>query len=87
MEVQILIYGPQFVHFLVKDKGSLFASQITSVYGLNTINEIMVLWYGLRALNYNIIDPWIMLGDFNAILSVNDRQNGVPIHPAEVKDF
>ncbi|XP_070023042.1 uncharacterized protein LOC142176274 [Nicotiana tabacum] len=34
-----------------------------------------------------MIDPWIVLGDFNTILSVNDRQNGVPVHPAEVKDF
>ncbi|XP_019248358.1 PREDICTED: uncharacterized protein LOC109227614 [Nicotiana attenuata] len=29
----------------------------------------------------------IWIWDFNAILSVNDKQNGVPVHPTEIKDF
>lgn len=87
VEVQTLISRPQFVHFLVKDKRSPFASQITFVYGLNTINERKVLWKRLRTLNNSTTDPWIVLGDFNVVLSVNDRQNGVPVHPTEIKDF
>ncbi|XP_019236831.1 PREDICTED: uncharacterized protein LOC109217052 [Nicotiana attenuata] len=71
VEVQIVTSMPQFVHCIVNDKGSTFTSQITFVYGLNTINERRALWQGLRNLNNNIADP----------------QNGIPIHPNEVKDF
>ncbi|XP_019227287.1 PREDICTED: uncharacterized protein LOC109208612 [Nicotiana attenuata] len=49
--------------------------------------EVKALWQGLRNLNNNITDPWIVLGDFNAVLSVNDRQNGILVHPNEIKDF
>nr|XP_009763624.1 PREDICTED: uncharacterized protein LOC104215506 [Nicotiana sylvestris] len=87
VEVQIVASRLQFMHCLVKDKGSNFTIQITFIYGLNTINERKALWQGLRTLNNNITDPWITLGDFNPVLFVNDRQNGIPVHPNKIKDF
>lgn len=32
-------------------------------------------------------DPWVVLGDFNTIISVNDRQNKIHVHQDEIKDF
>lgn len=44
--------------------------------------------FGLpKQIGDTMIDPWIVLGDFNTILSVNDRINGLPVYPSEIVDF
>ncbi|XP_075075657.1 uncharacterized protein LOC142162788 [Nicotiana tabacum] len=34
-----------------------------------------------------MVEAWLILGDFNTMLSVNDRINGNPVHQSEVVDF
>lgn len=34
-----------------------------------------------------MMDLWIVLGDFNAILFVHDRVNGLPVKQSETKDI
>lgn len=32
-------------------------------------------------------EAWLLLGDFNTMLSINDRINGNPVSQSEVVDF
>ncbi|KAJ6344867.1 hypothetical protein OIU77_007128, partial [Salix suchowensis] len=51
--------------------------RISFVYGLNTPASRTALWDYLEQQNLtNSPDPWAILGDFNAILGMRDRQGG-----------
>ncbi|XP_075080250.1 uncharacterized protein LOC142165777 [Nicotiana tabacum] len=41
----------------------------------------------LKQINNSIKEPWMVIGDFNAILSVHDRVNGLPVKHSEMEDF
>ena len=45
------------------------------------------LWLSLARLNSHIHDRWCVLGDFNAMLSFDDRFQGRPVTTYETQDF
>lgn len=86
-EVQILHVSAQCIHCKVQDKNSTFACLVSVVYGYNTINARKEFWSRLREIGMNVTEPWLVLGDFNTILSIEDRINGAPVHMYETVDF
>lgn len=60
---------------------------MTFVYGFNTPAERMQLWDHLRQIGRGCHNPRVESGDFNAILSHDDRLNGDPVIPQELVDF
>ncbi|WMV30837.1 hypothetical protein MTR67_024222 [Solanum verrucosum] len=51
------------------------------------LEQRKTLWSTLNDLTCNIHLPWIINGDFNAMLHPQDRLFGAPVTPAEIKDF
>ncbi|EOY03264.1 Uncharacterized protein TCM_018048 [Theobroma cacao] len=47
----------------------------------------MELWNSLRLLSLDMQGPWMVGGDFNAIVSVAERLNGAPPHGGSMEDF
>lgn len=59
---------------------------LTAVYGFNTVDQRKTLWSQLEQMAPKIKMPWLLCGDFNDVLTPQDRQgNSVTI--AELKDF
>ncbi|XP_062080485.1 uncharacterized protein LOC133785250 [Humulus lupulus] len=85
VQVQILDEDPQFVHCKIRVSGHKTEFFLTAVYGSNSILERKVLWDKLARLGHLNL-PWIVLGDFNAMFSYQDRNGGTPITPKEVSD-
>ncbi|XP_033513491.1 uncharacterized protein [Nicotiana tomentosiformis] len=83
----ILESTPQVVHCHVENKSSQFQCKISFVYGYNIAGGGRGLWETLRHISTYTIEPWIILGDFNAILSTEDKVNGLPVHVNETIDF
>jgi len=54
-------------------------------YGYNTISARRALWKDLK--RWCPSSPWIVLGDFNSILSQDDKHNGEHVSNYEVSDF
>ncbi|XP_075098038.1 uncharacterized protein LOC142175354 [Nicotiana tabacum] len=71
----------------VRDFSSNFQCVLTVVYGFNTVEERRSLWDTLQNISYNTNSPWLVYGDFNAILSTTDRISYHPVSFNEVKDF
>lgn len=84
VETHVSMASHQMVHCIVKDKGSDFSCELTFIYGYNTIVDRKELWDQLKSLNNNIKVPWLVMGDFNTMLSVNDRLNGNLAHQIEI---
>lgn len=68
--------------FIVSNKSFMF----TAVYGLHTILD-RNNWADLHASSHAVIEHWLIMGDFNAIMHVEDRVVGSPIQPNELADF
>jgi len=62
--------------------------RITFIYGHNTPAERHTLWnYIAHESSLNSHVPWIVMGDFNAILSADDRIGGDSAWPRHQDDF
>ncbi|KAL9400734.1 hypothetical protein Peur_004583 [Populus x canadensis] len=55
------------------------------VYELNTVTAQRSLWTDLR--NCSPHFPWLVLGDFNSLLSQSDKYHGEPVSNYETADF
>lgn len=60
---------------------------LTIVYAFNTREERRGLWEYLEGQNIVVGIPWMVLGDFNSVLNIEDRIGGVPVTLAEVIEF
>ncbi|XP_074310208.1 uncharacterized protein LOC141645964 [Silene latifolia] len=65
----------QYIHTRVLDKLNNNSFYATFVYGFNKIEDKASLWQNL--IRMNVQDPWIVMGDFNAIMYANERLGGL----------
>ncbi|XP_070022624.1 uncharacterized protein [Nicotiana sylvestris] len=85
VQVTVLDGSDQLIHCLVKDNNSSFTSYITFVYGLHNVQHRIPLWRNLRNMISNGL--WLIIGDFNSVLHLDDIVNGTPVHQTEMTDF
>lgn len=60
--------------------------QFTAVYGLHTIEERTSLWTTLITLD-TTIGPWLIMGDFNSILLMEDKEVDSQVQEHETRNF
>ncbi|XP_062085573.1 uncharacterized protein LOC133791669 [Humulus lupulus] len=72
VKVSVLEENKQFVHCHIKMPGQKCPFTATFIYGLNTLEEMKVLWLSLSKIA-RPVSSWIILGDFNAIFTAKDR--------------
>ena len=75
------------VHCQVNERSKGYQFNITVIYRYNTSEMRRSLWNELKMLTHSVSEPWIIIGDFNAVLSPKDRLDGVPVTLNEIKDF
>lgn len=69
-------------HILTKE-----AFQLTVVYGYNQLHARQSLWEDLKRIADSMLEPWLVIGDFNNVLSVEDRRGGQPVLAHEFQAF
>ena len=85
VKVDFVDSSAQGVHVVISSLMSQVSFHATFVYGLHTIVDRRDLWDSLRM--WCPSDPWLVLGDFNSILSQDDKLNGNAISLYETNDF
>ena len=86
-DVKMIASSAQMIHYHIQDRSKGFQFNLTVVYGFNTIEQRKSLWSDMIQIGQNVNHPWIIVGDFNAMLSPKDRLAGVPVNENEIKDF
>ncbi|PHT66104.1 hypothetical protein T459_30529 [Capsicum annuum] len=61
-------------------------NMVERVYGLHRIDARKDMWRDLEDLEASLRNPWLIMGDFNAVLNHDDRL-GSQMQEAEVRDF
>ncbi|XP_050214834.1 uncharacterized protein LOC126665939 [Mercurialis annua] len=77
----------QFVHCKVEYDNNEF--EWTIIYGANQLMDRQILWHKLVQMSSRITSPWMIQGDFNAVMGENDRCVGNELdsnHASELKD-
>lgn len=74
-----LEFSSQAIHCQIFDKVTSKQFVCSFVYGFNTVAARRDLWNSLISWGINNNEPWILLGDFNSTLSIDDGQSGVQI--------
>ncbi|XP_071933582.1 uncharacterized protein [Coffea arabica] len=81
--VKTIKLSSQFVHTEIVDKQSSLSLLATFVYASNSIDERECLWHDLVQLNVDSNCPWIVLGDFNTVLKMDEKIGGLMVNPRD----
>ena len=87
VDLQILECLEQVIHCIVTCKVTNSKFCISFVYACNTMVGRRPLWENLGRFNVSLNDPWLLLGDFNNVLKIDEKSIGLPITPDEIWDF
>lgn len=76
VSIKILVNQVQFIHMEVTwlDNNSNFL--FTAIYGSPQKQYRQFLWHDLDQIASSLSGPWLLVGDFNAILNQEERQGG-----------
>ena len=69
----------------VNSDSSLFV--LTAVYASPQFNKRKRMWQHLEDFVATINRPWVLLGDFNDMLSKDERFEGLLINPSRIRAF
>ncbi|XP_022852083.1 uncharacterized protein LOC111373750 [Olea europaea var. sylvestris] len=83
----VLEAAPQVIHCEVTCKVTSFAFRLSFVYGFHSIVTRRPLWSNLIDFGATCSIPWMVMGDFNCILSPDEKCNGAEVTPYETRDF
>lgn len=85
-DVNVVVFSisAQVIHCDIKDRHGCTSCFFSAIYGLNSIDTRKSLWEEILRLNgATATFPWLISGDFNAVLSSDDRINGNPVTTLE----
>nr|TKR98958.1 hypothetical protein D5086_0000197870 [Populus alba] len=85
VNVELLDFSAQGLHVLIYSLVHQFKLYASFVYGFNTVIGRRILWDDLRS--WSPTSPWLVLGDFNSLLSQADKHDGEPVSNYETSDF
>ena len=87
VEITNLASTEQEIHVLVKVRSSNLSWFFTAIYASPRLRERHLLWNNLSIVANTHNLPWLMAGDFNELLSTNDKLGGRPLIPSRVSAF
>lgn len=76
VEVKILVNPRQFIHSVIKMGDEDMTFLFTAIYGSPNPALRESLWQDLSTTMENCHRPWLLAGDFNATLQLDDRKGG-----------
>ncbi|XP_047263731.1 uncharacterized protein LOC124896240 [Capsicum annuum] len=86
-DVDVIDPTAQTITNKVKCNSTQLMLKLTLVYGFNKKEERKELWEYLATTGGTMKDPWIVLGDFNSILHLEDRIGENKVSYAEIEEL
>ncbi|KAI9107061.1 hypothetical protein K1719_022589 [Acacia pycnantha] len=84
--VSLIRSDRQFLHLHISLKGRN-PFLLTAIYAVPSPSCKLLLWQELMSLSSSVSAPWVVLGDFNDILSVAERVGGSGINRQRISQF
>ncbi|XP_058760042.1 uncharacterized protein LOC131633337 [Vicia villosa] len=87
IRVNLLQCEEQYLHVEVKNLDNKVPYLATIMYALSQPDRRKLLWSQIDHLGSNITLPWIVIGDFNNVLTSQDMIGGNRVHTTEYTDL
>ncbi|XP_073021246.1 uncharacterized protein [Primulina eburnea] len=87
VDLDVIGLHEQYIHVRITCRRTQHTFYATFVYGLNTICQRRLLWNDLISFGTTCREPWMLLGDFNNVLSQEEKLGGLKVKNYETKDF
>ncbi|XP_012857002.1 PREDICTED: uncharacterized protein LOC105976270 [Erythranthe guttata] len=87
VEVDLISYSNNHIDAEVLDKNHNSKWRVTGFYGFPEISRRHESWAILRQLRNHRNLPWVVGGDYNEILSNNEKEGGLSRLPAQIEAF
>ncbi|XP_024196014.1 uncharacterized protein LOC112199199 [Rosa chinensis] len=85
--VRLRNYSTNHIDVKVGAIGSARVFRFTGICGVATMADRIITWNLLRTLAAQLNMPWIVVGDFNEILCLEDKSGGPPCNIAQMNRF
>ncbi|XP_010685067.1 uncharacterized protein LOC104899550 [Beta vulgaris subsp. vulgaris] len=85
-QVNIIECHTQFIHYRVEHRATGRKFYVTFLYGMNEASDREDLWIELQRVSTQVRGAWMVGGDFNNVLHLNERI-GSPVTLSEVEGF
>ena len=85
--VKIITYNDHSIHALVKVSSPSFSFLFTAIYAPPHFNKHKPFWNYLQNLATNISLLWVLLRDFNDMLSDEEKLGGLPVNRTRILAF
>ncbi|KAF5181238.1 Ribonuclease h domain, partial [Thalictrum thalictroides] len=87
LDIKKLEESDQFIHCSVTRLPSNQLCFFTFIYARNPRLQRLVLWEDIKRIGSSISLPWCAIGDYNNVLSADERRGGEQVHPRETVHF
>lgn len=87
VELDVLDTPSRHIHCKVKCKITQIQFFVSFAYGLYSTVHRRKLWDSLEKFGCNLLAPWMILGDFNCFLQLDDKLGGKDPSPSDIRDF
>lgn len=71
----------------MKHQQQLHSFIVTLVYAKYNNEDSLILWEDICQLSSHMEGPWLVGGDFNIVLNIEEKIGGLPIQDADHQDF
>lgn len=75
LSLTIVASDPRFLHCRIDESLDSFWI-VTFVYGSPLVSVRRLLWDSLLRFGFDVRAPWVIMGDFNAVLFAEERSSG-----------
>ncbi|XP_058722177.1 uncharacterized protein LOC131593630 [Vicia villosa] len=87
VDIRVMNSSSQHIHCGVYDTHGNFRYWLTAIYALNHLEGRMRLWDGIANIHRTQQGPWCVVGDYNNVLTTQDRMGGNLVTEAEYEDL
>ena len=85
--VEIITCSEHIIHALIKVHSPSLSFLFTAVYAPPQFNKCKPFWDYLQNLTVNISLPWLLLGDFNDMISEEEKLGGLLVNRTRMMAF
>ncbi|XP_020254145.1 uncharacterized protein LOC109831220 [Asparagus officinalis] len=87
-DIQVIKNSDQHITCYMKSLDGRLSCIVSTVYGFNRQEARKELWEDLKQISQNIRNvPWRICGDYNCLLSNEEKLGGINLTEADTKDF
>ncbi|KAH1032635.1 hypothetical protein J1N35_044809 [Gossypium stocksii] len=87
VDIRLLGYNDSCIDVMVTDSYNRLDWHFTGFYGAPDVRDRVGSWNLLRNLSHNFSEAWVVIGDFNEILSNQEKYGGRPREEKQTEAF